>query len=129
QAILIASFVIAPLLVSAKGGPQTTAIAGGYALVLSIVLGTFEMHFLGADHLLHVAVVLAGGLIAIWIASLRARAEQTEARSMFIAEAGTRLDTSLDFETTVETLAKLAIPRLGDWCAVYWLEDDGSIKM
>src|SRR5438093_1037465 len=117
EAILIGLFVLSPLLVAARGGARTTAIAAGYTLLLATLVGIADKDFLGVDHLLRMAVVASGGSLAIWIASLRERAEQAEAHSTFIAEAGTRLDTSLDFETTVRTLARLGIPQLADWCA------------
>ncbi len=40
-----------------------------------------------------------------------------ESRS-FLAEATTLLTTSLDYQTTLENLAGLLVPRFGDWCAI-----------
>jgi serine phosphatase RsbU (regulator of sigma subunit)/PAS domain-containing protein len=34
---------------------------------------------------------------------------------------------SLDFDATLQKIAQLAVPRLGDWCFVELLRDDGSI--
>ena len=55
----------------------------------------------------------------------RARAEQT---SQFLAEAGRVLGESLDYETTLANLARLAVPRMADWCSVEMLEPDGSLR-
>ena len=41
-----------------------------------------------------------------------------EARRAFLAEATTTLSDSLDYEQTVARVARLAVPRLADWCAV-----------
>ena len=41
-----------------------------------------------------------------------------EARRAFLAEATTTLSESLDYEQTVARVARLAVPRLADWCAV-----------
>ena len=98
ETILIGLLVVPPLLVAARAGARSTAVVAAYAVLLSIVLGVPDEDFGGVDHLLRVLVVLAGGALAVWIASLRTRAEQADARSTFVAEAGTRLDTSLDFE-------------------------------
>lgn len=44
----------------------------------------------------------------------------------FLAEASQLLGSSLDYEQTLKTLATLAVPRLGDWCAVEMLRPDGT---
>jgi signal transduction histidine kinase/PAS domain-containing protein len=36
----------------------------------------------------------------------------------FLAEAGRVLGSSLDYEATLDTLVRTAVPELGDWCAV-----------
>src|SRR5690348_13032761 len=48
-----------------------------------------------------------------------------ETRQRFLAEAGARLSTSLDVETTVRELVRLAVPGLADW-AFYNVHDEGS---
>ncbi|MGB7441418.1 MAG: response regulator, partial [Coleofasciculaceae cyanobacterium] len=47
--------------------------------------------------------------------SERKRAEES---LRFLAEASSLLSGSLDYQTTLENLAKLAVPRLADWCAI-----------
>ena len=42
----------------------------------------------------------------------------------FLAEAGAILAGSLDYQTTLGNVARLAVPRLADWCAIYALEDN-----
>jgi PAS domain S-box-containing protein len=46
----------------------------------------------------------------------------------FLAEAGTALASSLDYATTLATVARLAVPSLADWCMVDLLEEDGSSR-
>jgi serine phosphatase RsbU (regulator of sigma subunit)/PAS domain-containing protein len=46
----------------------------------------------------------------------------------FLAEAGRILSSSLDYDTTITNVARLAVPRIGDWCAVDLLEEDGSTR-
>src|SRR3954451_15446859 len=41
----------------------------------------------------------------------------------FIADAGEVLSSSLDYELTLQRVARLAVPDLADWCAVYILGD------
>jgi two-component system CheB/CheR fusion protein len=60
-------------------------------------------------------------------------------RSVLIAEEATRaatmasqasalLTSSLDYETTLESLARLSTAAFADWCAVDLVNDDGSIR-
>ncbi|HYG63594.1 MAG TPA: PAS domain S-box protein, partial [Thermoanaerobaculia bacterium] len=48
----------------------------------------------------------------------RARAEAAEQRAAFLAEAGEVLASSLDDRTTLRTLARLAVPRVADYCVL-----------
>jgi serine phosphatase RsbU (regulator of sigma subunit)/PAS domain-containing protein len=48
-------------------------------------------------------------------------------RSDALADATALMAGSLDFDATLQVLARLAVPRLGDWCFVELLRDDGSI--
>ncbi len=41
-----------------------------------------------------------------------------EERQVFLAEAGWVLGSSLDYEQTLADVARLAVPRVADWCAV-----------
>jgi signal transduction histidine kinase len=62
---------------------------------------------------------------------LRARTaerERAERRLRFLADASSHLAASLDYETTLERVAWLAVPALADWCIVDVLEDDGEIR-
>jgi signal transduction histidine kinase len=54
--------------------------------------------------------------------------ERAEARLRFLAEAGHVLNESLDYDTTLATLADLVVPRLADWCIVDLAEEDGSMR-
>lgn len=47
-----------------------------------------------------------------------------EERQRFIAEAGLVLGSSLDYEQTLSDVARLAVPRIADWCAVDIFIDD-----
>jgi PAS domain S-box-containing protein len=57
----------------------------------------------------------------------RDAARAAEVRLTFLAEASRILATSLGYETTLQTVAKLAVPQIADWCAVDLLSDDGSL--
>jgi serine phosphatase RsbU (regulator of sigma subunit)/PAS domain-containing protein len=53
--------------------------------------------------------------------------EASRRRADALSEISALLAGSLDFDATVQLIAKLAVPRLGDWCFVELLRDDGSI--
>jgi len=55
---------------------------------------------------------------------MRAQAEAAEQESAFMAEASAILSSSLDYEQTIDSLANLTVPYLGDWCVIYLLKED-----
>jgi PAS domain S-box-containing protein len=61
------------------------------------------------------------GGIAIDVTELR-RAEESR---QLLSEAGAVLASTLDYEATLASVARLAVPRLADWCSVY-LTDAGA---
>jgi PAS domain S-box-containing protein len=52
---------------------------------------------------------------------------RAEAALQVLAEAGSALGASLDHEQTLAGLARLAVPRLADWCAIDLADEDGRI--
>ena len=58
----------------------------------------------------------------------RAAAERTGARLSVLAEASQTLASSLDYESTLASLASLLVPRFADWYAVDILDDDGRFR-
>ncbi len=58
----------------------------------------------------------------------RSKAEAAEQRQRFRAEAGVLLGSSMDYETTLTNVARLAVPHIADWCAVSILEEDGTLN-
>jgi PAS domain S-box-containing protein len=46
----------------------------------------------------------------------------------FVAQASELLASSLDYETTLGNLAKLAVPHFADWCAIDMVAENGSIE-
>lgn len=58
----------------------------------------------------------------------RERAESAERRLTFLAEASKILSSSLDYDQTLKALSDLAVPRLGDWCGIEVVDEDGTAK-
>jgi len=51
-----------------------------------------------------------------------------ERNQRFLAEASAVLASSLDYQTTLERVAQLAVPELADWCTVHIVQEDNSIE-
>src|SRR5438067_6526547 len=56
----------------------------------------------------------------------RSEAEINAEKLAFLAEASTVLTSSLDYHTNLMTVAKLAVNRLADWCAVDVVDDNNG---
>ncbi|MGL5195899.1 MAG: PAS domain S-box protein, partial [Chroococcales cyanobacterium] len=54
----------------------------------------------------------------------RKRSRQQE---RFLAKASSVLANSLDYQTTLDSLAHLTVPSIADWCAIDVIEKDGTI--
>ena len=66
-------------------------------------------------------------LLAVNIIEDVTEAKEAERRQRFLAEAGALLASTLDFERTLENVARLAVPSLADWCALDLLSDEGAV--
>ncbi|AFY85235.1 PAS domain S-box protein [Oscillatoria acuminata] len=55
----------------------------------------------------------------------RKRSQQQE---RFLATASSVLANSLDYQTTLDSLAHLTVPSIADWCAIDVVEKDGTIE-
>lgn len=55
----------------------------------------------------------------------RRRAEESQ---RFLVEASEVLASSLDHETTLRAVARLAVPHLADWCVVHLVAEDESVE-
>ena len=53
---------------------------------------------------------------------------QAEDALRFLADASAALGSSLDYETTLRTVARLTVPAMADWCAIDLAEPDGSLR-
>jgi len=66
--------------------------------------------------------------LAIENARLFRRELEAQRRIAFLVEASDVLASSLDYDETLHALARLAVPRLGDWCVIYIVGPGGSIE-
>jgi PAS domain S-box-containing protein len=84
-----------------------TRVAGGLANLAAAALGNAELYEKQIQ--------------------LRVLAESAERRAYFLAEAGRVLSSSLDIETTLASVADLAVPAVADWATVEILDESGEL--
>ncbi len=58
----------------------------------------------------------------------REQAETAQQQLAFLAEASTVLASSLDYTTTLSSVAQLVVPTLADWCSVTIVEESGEAR-
>lgn len=68
------------------------------------------------------------GQMAVSLARARGVAEVSQQRAAFLAEAGAVLASSLDYASTLRTVARLSVPFVADLCVVDLLTPDGRIE-
>jgi signal transduction histidine kinase len=62
------------------------------------------------------------------LAERTAERDTAEQKIRFLAEASSALAASLDYETTLQTIARLAVSGLADYCAIDIVDDRGAIQ-
>lgn len=72
----------------------------------------------------------AGGQITRWLGTCTEIEAQKRAaeKERFLAETSNALASSLDYETTLTTVTKLAVPHLADWCSVYVVDAKRGLR-
>jgi PAS domain S-box-containing protein len=53
-------------------------------------------------------------------------ADQAQRRFDFLAEASRTLGSSLDYETTLQSVARIAVPQIADWCSIDLVDEQGE---
>ncbi|HEU0025417.1 MAG TPA: SpoIIE family protein phosphatase, partial [Thermoleophilaceae bacterium] len=96
RALLVEILVAGPLLAAASTGPSRTAIVAGYAFALSVAVGLAGDAFGSLQHVVGVALVGLGGLMAVAFARLRMRREELLLRERAARESATRARDELE---------------------------------
>jgi PAS domain S-box-containing protein len=134
--------LIAPMFIATRGTPRETGIVAAAAFVVSIVLGVVNGTFGEAIHISHVALVAAGGVLAVVAAGIRQRLEAERGRTSalldrertervrqeFASRASQLVEAPQDAVTMLEQVAGLAVPDMADLCSIDLLDADGTLK-
>jgi signal transduction histidine kinase len=139
---LTAPYVLFPILTwaalrFAQAGATTVAFVASALAITATAFhrGPFVAPTLGAGLLsLQVFMGVSAVMTLVLAAAISERdravesANRRELASVFLAKAGEILAASLDYETTLQAIARLVTPVLGDNCVVDVIERDGSIR-
>jgi PAS domain S-box-containing protein len=106
---------------------KALSIGEGYGIDLRIRRydGLYRWHLLRA-----LPVRDRSGHILKWLGTCTDIDDQKRAEGTiwFLSEVSTVLSSSLDYETTLASVARLTVPQVADWCVVDLAEADGSIR-
>jgi PAS domain S-box-containing protein len=69
-----------------------------------------------------------GRVLAVNVIEDVTEAKEGELRLRFLAEAGSMLAASLDYQETLERVARLVVPELADWCAVDVVDERHGLR-
>ena len=73
-------------------------------------------------------IVTAGRRLRLILAHDVTERKRVEEEHRFLAEASAILGSSLDYEVTLPSLARLAVPQLGDCCVIDLLDEQSAIR-
>src|SRR5258705_1589287 len=134
--------LIAPMFIATRGNERETAAIAVIALAASVGLGAVNHTFGESIHFMHMALVVAGGSIAVITARIRRRLDEERGRTAqlldrqraervgpeFASRASELLEAPPDSMSMLDQVAGLAVPDMADLCIVDLLEPDGALK-
>ena len=110
-----------------EGWERSRASGGNLALDVRLrrVDGSYRWHLVRASPIRD-----RSGRLLKWLGTCTDIDDQKRAEGVlgFLAEVGTVLASSLDYETTLGAVARLAVPHVADWCVVDMLEPGGGTR-
>jgi PAS domain S-box-containing protein len=97
------------------------------------LLGKFMIYFDRPHRVTDAEVQLAQAIanhIAFAITRKRSEAalRESEERHRLLAEAGALLNSSLDYQETLQSITRLVVPAIADWCSVDLTDQEGGFQ-
>jgi two-component system, cell cycle sensor histidine kinase and response regulator CckA len=112
-------------------GLATLALVAGGTLFVGAA-GTGAANGTQRSELLWLVVYGLSGLVLsaliAWLRAAQRYADRAREQVAFLSEVSEVLASSLDFRATLSAAARLAVPRLADWCAVDVIDTDGRLR-
>ena len=81
----------------------------------------------GAEELALIEELSLHGALALKNAQRFQQAETQARRAAFLAEAGAQVSAAFDHRASLNRLARLTVPLLGDWCAIDLIDESGVL--
>ncbi len=139
--ILLLSITYAAYRGGTTPGLISAVLAGLYAVHFLAEPETGVLHYTPANAYSLLVMGVASAGIAILVGRLRDRTERARAaalawedaealdrRHSFFSHASAVLASSLDYTVTMRELSRMAVPTLGDWCAVHVAGEQGGLQ-
>jgi PAS domain-containing protein len=125
--VFTTTFVLAPFAVAVSGRTRATAALAVIATALAIASGYWNHYEGSTDHLVRIAIVLAGGLLATLAAAAIERAAEQRRRMAILAALG-RLSSAQTITDAIKGLTEALVPAIADGCWVDLIEPDGESR-
>ena len=113
EVILTGAFVIPALALALVARGREVALLAGLAGVLALLSGVWDDYFFSPDHVVRLAVVAAGGALAVLSGQARASAVE-ERRRMAVLAAVARITDAPTVDRALERLAHATVPAVAE---------------
>jgi GAF domain-containing protein len=118
HAVLVGSFLLAPLLTGAIGHAREAAVVGSAAFAVAAVSAAWHHDFGEGPYVIRLVVIAAGGAIATTGAAVRVRAHADLDRMGLLAAVAEVANGTLSLGQTTEQVLDLLVPMLADVAAI-----------
>jgi len=92
-------------------------------LAASVTFYYFRHHVFTPDEIQYAKLLANLSASTLYMSELKEAQQRERTRLKFLAEASAVLASSLDYEETLNTIARLAVPFIADWCTASMYED------
>src|SRR4051794_31083776 len=123
--LFVPLFVLAPVVVALRGGPEETAVAGAAAVVLAVVSGAWNDALGTGRWWVGLLLVAVGSLAALLAAITRLRLQRDAERLELLVALGQRA-TGATVDETAARIGDLLVPAIADACLIELTSDDGA---
>ena len=93
------------------------------ALGATVLFYYRQPHAFSECEIQHARVLANLSASTLYLTELKESQQRERARLKFLAESSAVLSSSLDYQKTLNTVARLAVPYLADWCTVSMYEE------
>jgi serine phosphatase RsbU (regulator of sigma subunit) len=128
RVVVIGLLAIPPVIAAMSASLPETAVVAAFCLILAAFSILWGHGIDGGQRLVGMTTTIAGGVVGLWVASLRVKLNRERAASELLAEAGALMEDALDRRERARHLADLAVPSLGDVALIDIVTAEGSIQ-